>query len=169
MTLYVLRHGVAEELAPAGDDRARRLTARGRTRMVREARGMRALGLAFDAVLTSPLPRAAETAAIVAEACGGGPPREMAALSTGGTLPQITRALEPFRRHGHVLIVGHEPTLGTLVSLLLTGSAEGMALTLKKGGMVAVDIVERRGSGSGSWRGGLRWMLTPRQLRRLGR
>ena len=65
----------------------------------------------------------------------------------------------------HVAIVGHEPGLSGLVALLLTGSAEGLRLVLKKGGVVALEVRDpgRRGAGT------MRWLLTPRQLRRLGR
>jgi len=81
MMLYVLRHGVAEEVGPEGTDGSRRLTPGGRRKLRAAAVGMRALGLTFDAILTSPLVRAAETAAIVAEAQGSqAGPRELAAL-----------------------------------------------------------------------------------------
>src|SRR5207244_10803564 len=70
MMLYVLRHGVAEEVGPEGTDGSRRLTPGGRRELRAAAAGMRAFGLTFDAILTSPLARAAETAAIVAEAQG---------------------------------------------------------------------------------------------------
>jgi phosphohistidine phosphatase len=56
--LYLLRHGIAEDDAPSGRDEDRRLTATGRARMRDEAAGMQALDLAFDTILTSPLPPA---------------------------------------------------------------------------------------------------------------
>ena len=62
MTVYLLRHGIAEEAPAGGDDRARRLTPRGRTRLAVAAQGLLALGIELDVILTSPLPRAAETA-----------------------------------------------------------------------------------------------------------
>src|SRR2546427_12020868 len=81
MMLYVLRHGVAEEVGPEGTDGSRRLTPGGRRKLRAAAAGVRGLGVAFDAILTSPLVRAGETAAIVAEALGNQPaPRELAAL-----------------------------------------------------------------------------------------
>ena len=67
MILYILRHGIAEDEAPKGDDGARRLTPRGRAKMRAVAAGMRALGLRYDVILTSPLVRAVETAAILAD------------------------------------------------------------------------------------------------------
>src|SRR5207247_1682185 len=78
MMLYVLRHGVAEEVGPEGTDGSRRLTPGGRRKLRAAAAGVRGLGVAFDAILTSPLVRAGETAAIVAEALGNQPaPREL--------------------------------------------------------------------------------------------
>ncbi len=165
MRLYLLRHGIAEATAPQGNDGARRLTAAGRSRMRVEAAGMRALGLAFDAILTSPLARAAETAAIVAAAYPKAPqPHELAELSAGVPPPETLRALRPFLRRRHVLAVGHEPGLGRLASLILTGSSEGMTVELKKGSLLAIDLhtLEPRAGAA------LRWLLSPKQLRRCG-
>jgi len=163
MMLYVLRHGVAEDVGPDGTDRSRRLTPGGRRKMRAAAAGMRALGLRFDLLLTSPFTRAAETAAIVSEALGGPAPRDLPALEQGVTPVETVRLLTEFARAEHVAIVGHEPGLSGVVSLLLTGTPEGMRIVLKKGGLVALEVrdVGRRTVAT------LRWMLTPRQLRRL--
>jgi len=164
--LYVLRHGIAEDAAPGRDDRVRRLTPRGRTKLRAAAAGMRALGLEIEALLTSPLVRAAETAAIVAEVYGGKlAPQELPALASGQAPADTVRALRPFARHAHVMIVGHEPGLGETIALLLAGSTESFALDLKKGGLVALELDLAHPQS----RATLRWMLTPRQLRRLGR
>src|SRR5262249_52836822 len=66
VTLFLLRHAIAEDERPGGTDRDRRLPPRGRTRMRRAAPGLRRLTGELDAIYTSPYPRAAETAAIVA-------------------------------------------------------------------------------------------------------
>jgi phosphohistidine phosphatase len=164
--LYLLRHGIAEETAPQGDDGARRLTDAGRARMRAQAAGMRALGLSFDVILTSPLVRAAQTAAIVAAAFSTGPaPREFPALAGGVPAAEILEALRPLVRSGHVLAVGHEPDLGRLAALILTGSTEGLALRMNKGTMAAIDLRSARPKAGAE----LRWVLTPRQLRCLGK
>ena len=166
MMLYVLRHGVAEEVGPEGSDGSRRLTPSGRRKLRAAAAGMRALGLAFDTLLTSPLVRAAETAAIVSETFARRPaPRELGALAPGVPPVETARALRAFARNGHVAIVGHEPGLSGVVALLLTGSPDGLRLTLKKGGLVVLEVRDP-GRGGGAT---LRCMLSPRQLRRLGR
>ena len=164
MMLYVLRHGVAEDVSPDGDDASRRLTPAGRRKMRAAAAGMRAIGLAFDVILTSPFARAAETAAIVADVLGGDPsPEELSALEQGVPPGESLRALQSTGGHEHVLIVGHEPGLSALVALVLTGSPDGFRLLLKKGGLVALEMESPARGGAT-----LRWILTPRQLRRLG-
>jgi phosphohistidine phosphatase len=164
VTVYLVRHGIAEDAPPGGDDRARRLTARGKAKMREAAAGLAALGVEPDVILTSPLPRAAETAAIVAKALGGRlEPEPLDALATGVTAPEVLRALRPFARHASVMLVGHEPTLSALAALLLTGSTEGAAFALRKGGVIALEV-EQLLPPRGAM---LVWMLTPRQLRRL--
>jgi len=166
MTVYLLRHGIAEDAPPGGDDRARRLTPRGRARMAVATRGIRALGIECGVILTSPLPRAAETAAIVAAAYQRAPsPRELPALAPGVPPGETLQALRPWSRHEQVMLVGHEPGLSRLASLVLTGSPDRLAIDLKKGGCVAIEV-EKLVPPAGAI---LRWALTARQLRRLGR
>lgn len=166
MTVYVIRHGVAEERSPTGDDAARRLTPEGRTRMRAVARGLRALGARFDVLLTSPLSRAAETAKIVSEAYGNRPaPREFPGLAPGVGAAETVRLLRSATRAPRVALVGHEPGLSSLASLLLTGSPDGVPIRLKKGGVIVLEV-----SGFGPRAGGtLRALLPPRALRRAGR
>ncbi|HXW83457.1 MAG TPA: phosphohistidine phosphatase SixA [Candidatus Binataceae bacterium] len=161
MILYILRHGIAEDAPPGGDDGARKLTPKGRDKMKVEAAGIKRLQIHFDAILTSPLARAAETAEIVASGLGNSnAPQVMPALATGVPPTEVVQALRPFAKHNHVMAVGHEPQLSSLASLLLTGSADGLHVDLKKGGMIAIEVGQR---GNGE----LRFMLSARQLRRL--
>jgi phosphohistidine phosphatase len=165
MILYILRHGIAEEAAPGGDDRRRRLTAVGRARMHDAALGLARLEMQLDTLLTSPLPRAAETAAIVATVLRlKQEPRELAALAAGVPAVETLQALRPTQGQAAVMIVGHEPGLSELAALLLTGSTSGLHLLLKKGGCIALEVARLAPRGAT-----LRWMLAPRQLRELGR
>ena len=161
MILYVLRHGIAEDAPAGGDDGARKLTPRGREKMKVAAAGLKRLRIHFDAILTSPLARALETAEIVATGLGNSnTPQVLPALATGVSPAEVLQAIKPFARNEHVLAVGHEPQLSALVSVMLTGSPEAIHLDLKKGGMVAVEM-GAKGTGK------LRWMLSSRQLRRM--
>jgi phosphohistidine phosphatase len=164
MMLYVLRHSEAEETAPGGGgDEARRLTSRGREKMRAAAAGMRSLGVKFEALLTSPLTRAQETADVVAAAWANEPPPQMLpALASGVAPAEAVAALVPFARYNGVMIVGHEPQLSGLVSLLLSGSSDLVHLRLRKGGCVALEVANRFERGGAE----LHWMATQRQLRR---
>lgn len=166
MNLYVVRHAEAEEQAESGSDDSRRLTVRGRERTREAAAGMRALGLRFTAILTSPLTRAAETADIIAAAYANDPPPRVLPALSGTVAPaDAIAALGAFSRHEHLLIVGHEPQLSGLVSLLLSGSADAVHVRMKKGACVAIELPDRFERGAGE----LRWMMTQRQMRKLRR
>ncbi|HMO59622.1 MAG TPA: phosphoglycerate mutase family protein, partial [Roseiflexaceae bacterium] len=65
LDLYLLRHGIAADATATGDA-ARPLTAEGITKMEAAANGMLKLGIDIGLILSSPLVRAHETAAIVA-------------------------------------------------------------------------------------------------------
>lgn len=166
MMLYVVRHAIAEDAAPTGDDAARRLTSGGRRKMQGVVHGLRALGVEPDAILTSPLVRAVETARIVVAWLREAPePRELEALASDVAPAETLRALRPFGRNQHVMIVGHEPNLSGVLALLLTGTTDGAAIEMKKGGCAALEVTafEPRGGAT------LRWLLPPRALRRVGR
>lgn len=164
MNLYILRHGEAEEHTETGDDDARHLTPRGKEKVRVAAVGIRSIGLKFGAILTSPLPRAAETADMLAAAYTNDPPPQiLPALAAGVAPAEAIAALVPFARHDDLLIVGHEPQLSAIASILLTGTADALHIRLKKGGCVALELPKRFERGSAE----LRWMMTPRQLRRL--
>jgi phosphohistidine phosphatase len=114
--LILLRHGHAEE---GRDDFARRLTDAGR-RAARQA-GQALAHVCFQPqlVLTSPAPRAQETAELVAQGCGyGSSPRADQTLYLGDPRAylNVLRALpETLSR---VLLVGHNPTLSDLARQL---------------------------------------------------
>src|SRR5262249_51299628 len=131
---------------PAGGaEGAGRLTGRGRKKIRAAAAGRRALGVAPAIVLTSPLVRAVETAAIVVAALQQAPaPRELAALTPDVAPADTLKALRVFARHQDVMIVGHEPNLSRTIAFLLCGATDGASIELKKGASPA----GRRSTGS---------------------
>jgi phosphohistidine phosphatase len=161
MMLYIMRHGLAEEPTPKGDDSARKLTSKGSDKIRKAAAGMRAMELAFNAILTSPITRAKETAEIVASEIGGAKPRAVPELSTGASPMSALEALIKLRLPESVLVVGHEPTLSRLASLMLTASSESVGIKLKPGSAIALEFPDRVERGGAQ----LRWMMTQRQLR----
>ncbi len=163
MKLYIMRHGLANEPTPKGDDAARKLTEKGVDKIRKAAVGLSAGKIAFDMILSSPIARAAETANLVAQELGGPKPRLLPALSTGASPAGALEALRKLRLPESVLVVGHEPTLSRLASLMLTDSSEALGIRLKQGGLIALEFPDRIESGTAQ----LRWMMTQRQLRQL--
>lgn len=163
MILYIVRHATAEQAAADGDDGARKLTPRARVKMREAADGMRALAVEPDLILTSPLVRATETAEIVATAYPGVPaPQVLPALAAGVAASDAVTALKQFARYDEVMIVGHEPQLSSIASLLLSGAADLMHIRLKQAGCIALELPQRFDRGGAE----LRWMLTLKQLRK---
>jgi phosphohistidine phosphatase len=161
--LYILRHGIAVEPGTGGmrdDDRP--LTPKGRRRMHEIARGLSRLELALDRIVTSPLPRARSTAEIVADVLGISEHVEISnVLRTGAAASAIERWLSG-RSESRLMIVGHNPTLSDLISLLVLGSTEPLLCDLKKGGIAA--LTKAPGPASPYE---IAWIAPPRLLRSL--
>lgn len=118
MKLYLVRHAEAVSEEVAGSDDVRWLSARGREAARGLARLLREQQVELDAVLSSPLPRALQTAELVA---GGldylGVIEALPALAPGC---HPRRAAEEFASRGRaILVVGHEPTMSALGAYLL--------------------------------------------------
>ncbi len=162
--LYILRHGIAVDPGAAGmPDEQRPLTEKGIKRMRQIAVGLCALDLELDRIVTSPLPRARATAEIVAAALDAGDRLETAnVLATGSDAGRIERWLRD-RGEARLMLVGHNPTLSDLVSLLVLGATMPLICDLKKGGIAALA---RRAGATGLYE--LSWVAPPRLLRRLG-
>jgi phosphohistidine phosphatase len=162
--LYLLRHGIAVDPGSSGmPDDARPLTEKGIKRMHQIALGLIALDLQLDAIVTSPLVRARETAEIVADALGLSDRLESSnVLATGSDPATIERWLRS-RAESRLMLVGHNPTLSELVSLLVAGSRRSPICELKKGGLAALA----RAQGSSDLYE-LCWLAPPRLLRRKG-
>lgn len=164
--VMLLRHAIAEEHAVDRSDAERRLTGEGKRKLREVVAGMRALGLPVEAILTSPLRRARETAAILADAYGlGDDVVTCDALAPGGDLDDVFAALAPCGRAAGIVLVGHEPGMGELASTLVAGTPGLVHFTFRKAGLAGVTVARLPPRGAGT----LEFFLTPAQLRRIGR
>src|SRR5438270_13273231 len=121
MNLYLLRHGLAVEPGTLGYTEAERpLTPKGERKLHKIARAMQALELSFDCILSSPYVRARDTAEIVATELKLKKKIELTEtlLPDGNArkLVELVKQLQPAPQS--VLLVGHEPHLSGLISLL---------------------------------------------------
>ena len=136
MLLYLLRHADAETPAPTDDERP--LSEKGIAQAKKVARFCATHEVQLAIVLTSPLPRARQTAEPVAEALGV----EMVVvpwLASGMSPPAALEELRAYRSQEKVMIVGHEPDFSQLAALLL-GLPTNQALHLRKGSLTLLDL-----------------------------
>jgi phosphohistidine phosphatase len=169
MELFLLRHGEAGKRVPvASRDAERGLTEAGKQEIREVGDSLAGLELKFDLVATSPLKRAKETASIVNKSLDRkGPVEDWAELSPEGSKEALVKRLGKLKAGSSVLLVGHEPYLTTLVGQLAGrgGKADGgIRVVLKKGGLARLSVT---GTG-GKLTGELRWLLTPKQIRKMG-
>lgn len=131
MELWILRHGIAEEGEGEQADDARALTRKGRSRVERTVDGLAHLGAGFDRVVHSPLLRAVQTAEMLLPLVEG-----ESAVTELLTQPP-SEALLTLLAGERVAVVGHQPWLGQLVSLLVVGTVEkGDRFEVKKAGAI---------------------------------
>lgn len=168
MHVLVIRHAIAEDrddFAKTGKpDDLRPLTADGRAKMARCARGLRALVPEISVLATSPLARAQETAEIVADQYDIEVGSTTEALRPNADFAAFIEWIADRADQQVVAIVGHEPHLSALVTWLLTG-VDDSHIELKKGGacLIAFEGMPQKGSGT------LDWLLQPSQLRKIGK
>ncbi|HWA09947.1 MAG TPA: histidine phosphatase family protein [Opitutaceae bacterium] len=153
MILHLIRHAHA---VAASEDPRRPLSRRGRAQVAQVAAFFRANGQLQPAeIWHSPLARSRETATRLAAALGfSGPLKEKAGLEPEDD-PAATAARLGRLRH-RVAVVGHEPHLGTVAALLVTGSGDTPAFGLKKACCLALE------RSRGRWR--VRWLAGPELL-----
>ena len=139
MEIWILRHAKAEKGGPATPDEERALTAGGHETMRSVAKAIARLEPKLDAILTSPLVRARQTAEPVARALSLRDDLiETSALSPDADPKEILREIEK-RRLGRVLVVGHMPHLGKLLGYLLTGRPSTL-IDIKKAALARVEF-----------------------------
>ena len=164
MNLFLLRHGLAVERAEFhfASDPLRPLTPKGKRQLRKIVVAMRAMELRFDVILSSPLVRARQTAEIVAADLKLEKRLVFAdELKPGGEAKKIVQKISGLKKvPANVLLVGHEPDLGELISLLVTGKF-GAGFTLKKAGLAKLEM-EKLCFGKCA---ALAWLLTPAQMK----
>ncbi len=168
MNIFILRHGIAVEPGTPGSgrDSERPLTPKGKRKLRKIAKAMAALEIHFDVILSSPYVRARQTAKRVARQLGLEKRLECTELLTpGGSARELLDVLKrEYPNVENVLLVGHEPYLSELIAWLLSGSAQGVAITLKKAGLCKLTAESLHHGRCAK----LEWLLTPEQLSCLG-
>jgi phosphohistidine phosphatase len=141
MRLYLIRHGIAIDRAEpkCPPDPERPLTPRGRRRTRASAEGLRALGVEPDALLSSPLVRAMQTAEIFADVLRFPVPKiqQTDALKVASPPGELLRELAKLRAR-QVLCFGHEPHLHQVIGHILR--AQSQVTELKRAGIACLEV-----------------------------
>jgi phosphohistidine phosphatase len=133
MDLFLIRHAKAEDGALYASDEERPLTPDGQEQATLVGASLKQAGVSFDVIITSGLVRAKQTAALIATELGHVVPLEHdARLAPEGRPQEILDGIIAGRTEERVALVGHEPSMGRLLSVLLGKPG----LSLSKGAAV---------------------------------
>lgn len=147
MELYLIRHGIAAEREAYANDEERPLTNKGRQKTGKVAKQLRQQGVHFDRILTSPLVRARETAAIFQEADLSSQVEKFSSLAPDGDINTWVSWLKEHQQNSAgdqcVALVGHQPDLGNWAETLVWGEAKEK-LVLKKAGVIGLNIPDTK-------------------------
>ena len=158
MDIYFLRHASAGQQSLGANDEKRPIDKTGERQSHDVGRALAALGPKLDVIVSSPLTRALQTAAIVAaELDHKDKIVTDDALRPEASYEQFETLLERYGKKKAILLVGHNPSMTEfLMEMLAGGSAE--FIDFKKGAVAKVEKVDGQGAM-------LKWCLTPKLVR----
>lgn len=158
MILYFLRHASAgSHKADPRKDEKRALDENGIEQCGIVGRALAALDVHVDLAITSPLKRAAQTAALVANEIGYEGKLVMdASLRPEGSYENFRKLLERSAGRDAIMVVGHNPNLSEFLARLI-GARSGGAVDLKKGAVAKVEFDQKRPT--------LEWCVSPKFVR----
>ena len=161
MFLYFLRHASAgQKFTSAKKDEKRGLDKDGIEQCGYIGRALAAVGVQVEIILSSPLKRSTQTAALVGNEMGHeGKLAIENALAPQASFSDFQKMLEKYSRQDSILLVGHNPNLREFLGRVISDSGCEAVVDLKKGAVAKVEM--RRNSGP------LSWCFTPRILRAL--
>jgi phosphohistidine phosphatase len=155
MRLYLIRHGKALD---GLDDAARQLAKKGMADVEAVGTLLAGLGLDLPEIWHSGRVRARQTAEILApHIAPHGRVMQHAGVDSEDPVAPIADLLRA--REDDLAIAGHQPFMGDLAGLLLTGSERSEPVLFKTGSIACLGHLPE-----GAWT--LCWMITPKVARR---
>jgi phosphohistidine phosphatase len=160
MNLYFVRPGSAGNPKPRPqEDAARGLDREGQRQCELIGKLLAALGIGFDEIVSSPLRRASESAAIIGKQTGYQGRIALApALRPDGTYERFLALLAEMPSGNSALLIGHNSKLAEFIGKLIRNSSGRAGVHLKAG---AVAKVVRKRTGAAT----LQWCITQKLLR----
>jgi phosphohistidine phosphatase len=161
MIIYFLRHANAgEPMANPKKDEKRALDKEGIAQCGIVGRALAALDVQVDAMISSPLKRAVQTASLVGnELSYEGKLQFEDTLRPGATFADFRRLVEKYSKQEAIMVVGHNPNLSEFLGRSISETGCEAGTELKKGAVAKVEIDRNSAL--------LHWCLTPKVLRAL--
>jgi len=153
MQLYFLRHGEADWPGWTKPDDERPLTDFGKKEARQVGKFLNRLKVKPDLIVTSPLPRALQTAEAAAEELKT-KLRQDEALEPGFGISELGKVLKRHRSKV-LMLVGHEPDFSSVISALTGGF-----IKMSKAGVALIDIDPE------TEKGRLLWLFPPKFARK---
>ena len=159
MDIYFLRHASAGQYSPGSDDDKRPIDKTGEQQSHDVGRALAELDLKLDAIISSPLTRAMQTATIAADELGHKDKIVTdAALRPEASYEQFENLLARYTKKKAIMLVGHNPSMSEFLIRMLAGSKSTEFIDFKKGAVAKVERVDRHPAA-------LKWCLTPKVVR----
>jgi phosphohistidine phosphatase len=166
MQLYIVRHGIAidREDPKSPPEAERYLTEEGIEKTKQVAKGVAALGISADLLVSSPYVRAMQTAEIFASALEYAKQKisKSEALLPGAEPGAFFRELVKQKDASSVFCFGHAPHVDELLATAV--GVKHPITEMKKAGVALVEL-KRVSPPSGQ----LIWLITPKLLRKSGK
>jgi phosphohistidine phosphatase len=161
MIIYFLRHASAgEPLSNAKKDEKRALDEAGVEQCGYVGRALAALNVQVDAILSSPLKRAAQTASLVGNEMGHEGKLQLEdGLRPTATFVDFRKLIDKYAKLDAIMVVGHNPSLSEFLGRSISATGCEATVELKKGAVARVEMSRNAAS--------LTWCLTPKILRTL--
>jgi len=158
LQLLVMRHAKSDWGAGFSDDHERPLTSRGVKAARRMGRLLTELGARPDLVVSSTAVRARTTVDLAVEAGSWGCPVELTRSFYTEQAGEVLAEIVNGTAAGRLMVVGHEPTWSTLVSMLIGGGR----LRLTTASVACVDFEVDRWRDVAPGTGRLGWLVSPK-------
>ena len=165
MVIYFLRHANAglKQFSDAVKDEKRPIDKIGEVQSHDVGRALAAIGVTVNVILSSPLARAMQTAAIVSQELGHEEKLVIDdALRPEATFEKFKALLNRHKDKAAIMVVGHDPSMTEFVNKVLSGGGPLAAIEMKKGGVAKVEKDLRK-------QAVLKWVMPPKVVQKIQR
>jgi phosphohistidine phosphatase len=161
MIIYFVRHASAgEHLSNPKKDEKRPLDADGIEQCGYIGRALAALNVQPDAIISSPLKRATQTASLVGNEIGFEAKLQLdPAMRPEASFADFRRMLDKYAKHEAIMVVGHNPSITDFLAKIVAKAGCEALIDFKKGAVARVETERRAAT--------LNWFITPKLAREI--